>query len=173
MVLLLLDMSIGSKLQVFIAFSFRLPLTVLSMTHLLYSEHYNGSKEPQFTVANEVMLQQALLIWSLVSATIPSMKPFVRSFSMNMGFGAKTRDCMCRRTVAEANVFALQTIGSMPAPRAEVHSGRPISREANLDWRGDQSHTETDISGGSQRSSRPGGENRDSLSGSEDMIIST
>lgn len=170
MLLLRLNMSTSSKLQIILAFCFRLPLMILSGIHLLFSQHYIESREPQFTVTNEVMLQQALLIWSLVSATIPNMKPFVESLGMNMGLRRKTN--AHHRTLAADNVFALQTIGSIPAPRTERHSVYPFSHEFPPDWESDQPHIETVVIGGSRSNTRSGDdENRGSFNGSEEMII--
>lgn len=168
-ILLRLNMPIGSKLQVILAFSFRLPLMVLSGVHLLYSQHYLGSTEPQFTVTNEAMLQQALLIWSLVSATIPSMRPFIKSLGMNMGFG--TNPPGSHRTLAATNTFALQTIGSMPTTRVRRHSGYPLFHQFTPGWEGDESHTETVVTGGSRMHARSGDGIFGSLNGSEEMII--
>lgn len=78
-------MGLGSKLQVFLAFAFRLPLIAFSVLHLLYIARLVTSDEPLLAAAGPVAAQQAMLTWSLVSATIPNMKKFMKSFDMEFG----------------------------------------------------------------------------------------
>lgn len=82
-------MAIRSKLHVFLAFSFRLPLVVFSILHLKYTRQYTQSAEPLFAVTNPLLCQQAMLAWSLLSATIPNIKSFMRVFNFSMGMGAR------------------------------------------------------------------------------------
>jgi hypothetical protein len=79
-------MTFKQKSQVLLAFSFRIPLIAISSLHLVYFKPFPTSQEPQFAVTNVVLLQQAMVIWSLISATIPNMKNFMKSFSMHFSF---------------------------------------------------------------------------------------
>lgn len=81
-------MATRGKVQVFIAFSFRLPLIAFSVLHLKYIRDYPQSAEPLFAVTNTVLCQQAMLTWSLISATIPNIKSFMKVFNFSMGMGA-------------------------------------------------------------------------------------
>lgn len=81
-------MAIKSKFQVFLAFSFRLPLIILSILHLKYMREYTQAAEPLFAVTDPLLCQQAMLTWSLISATIPNVKGFMKVFSFAMGMGA-------------------------------------------------------------------------------------
>ncbi|KAH7130220.1 hypothetical protein B0J11DRAFT_522672 [Dendryphion nanum] len=73
------------KLQVAIAFSFRLPVIALSALHLHYMSSYINSTNPSKAIIPALVCQQFELSWSLLSATIPTLKAFMRSF--NSGFG--------------------------------------------------------------------------------------
>lgn len=73
------------KLQVVVAFSFRLPLVAFAGLHLhfihAYARNPNGTK----AIIPALICQQFQLFWSLLSATIPTLKAFMQSF--NSGFG--------------------------------------------------------------------------------------
>lgn len=87
------------KFQVFLAFVFRLPLVGLSALHLALFKGYSVStsslppsttasssgEQPQLAVARGLLLQQVMLAYSLVSATVPNLKSFMRSFSVGLG----------------------------------------------------------------------------------------
>lgn len=79
-------MTFTSKCQVTMAFSFRLPLIALSAIHLAYFDKYPASPEPQFAITNSLLFQQTMIVWSLISATVPNMKNFLKSFSIGFGF---------------------------------------------------------------------------------------
>lgn len=73
------------KIQVAIAFGFRVPLIAIAAVHLHYVAAYsNGANTPQ-AIIPALVLQQCELLWSLLSATIPTLKAFMRTF--NSGFG--------------------------------------------------------------------------------------
>ncbi|EHK18605.1 uncharacterized protein TRIVIDRAFT_78137 [Trichoderma virens Gv29-8] len=80
------NMSFSRKFQVALAFSFRLPLIAFSALHLAYFSKYPTSPEPQFAVTNSLLFQQTMIVWSLISATVPNMKNFLKSFSIGLGF---------------------------------------------------------------------------------------
>jgi hypothetical protein len=79
-------MSFTRKSQVAMIFSFRLLLIALSVCHLVYFDKYPTSAQPQFAVASSLLFQQVMIVWSLISATVPNMKNFLKSFSIGMGF---------------------------------------------------------------------------------------
>lgn len=85
-------MGLGAKFQVIFAFAFRLPLIALSGLHLSYMAHARASDEPLLAVVSPLVVEQAMLTWSLVSATIPNMKRFMRSFDMDFGIGVPRSD---------------------------------------------------------------------------------
>ncbi|KAF3074483.1 hypothetical protein CFAM422_003231 [Trichoderma lentiforme] len=80
------NMSFSRKCQVALAFSFRLPLIAFSAIHLAYFSKYPTSPEPQFAVTNSLLFQQTMIVWSLITATVPNMKNFLKSFSIGLGF---------------------------------------------------------------------------------------
>lgn len=78
-------MGLGAKLQVLFAFAFHLPLVALSALNLVYVAQLRINGAPHLAVASPMAVQQAMLTWSLVSATIPNMKRFMKSFDMDFG----------------------------------------------------------------------------------------
>lgn len=99
-------MRTGSKLQVIAAFLFRLPLIALSALHLHYFRRYVDSDVTLLAVTDTLVVQQWLLTWSLVSATIPNMKAFMKSFSTDFGIGLPRGT-----TNRSGNSHPLQSIG--------------------------------------------------------------
>ncbi|KAI0018941.1 hypothetical protein F4780DRAFT_477633 [Xylariomycetidae sp. FL0641] len=81
-----LNMSVKLKVEVILAFGLRLPLIAASWLHLRYFKRYSHSSQPQFAVTDALILQQVMVTWSLISATIPNLTSFLRSFSMSMSF---------------------------------------------------------------------------------------
>ncbi|KAJ9644849.1 hypothetical protein H2204_001311 [Knufia peltigerae] len=77
--------SFALKCQVVFAFSFRLPLVALSILHLKYISDYTTSRNPGLALVYALVLQQVQLCWSLISATVPNLKSFVKSFSSGFG----------------------------------------------------------------------------------------
>ncbi|KAK5454240.1 hypothetical protein LTS15_006240 [Exophiala xenobiotica] len=73
------------KCQVVLAFAFRLPLVALSVLHLKFISEYTTSQNPGVDLVPALALQQVQLCWSLMSATIPNLKSFVKSFSSGFG----------------------------------------------------------------------------------------
>ena len=58
---------------------------VLSVLHLHYVANYTNSDNPGVAIAPVIVLQQVELCWSLMSATIPNLQSFVKSFSSGFG----------------------------------------------------------------------------------------
>lgn len=73
------------KFQVVIAFGFRLPVMGFAAAHLHYVSKYAHSSNVSKAIIPALVFQQFELFWSLLAATIPTLKAFMRSF--NSGFG--------------------------------------------------------------------------------------
>jgi len=73
------------KAQVAIAFGFRLPLIGIAAVHLHYVSAYSNAANASRVIISALVVQQCELLWSLLSATIPTLKAFMRTF--NSGFG--------------------------------------------------------------------------------------
>ncbi|KAF2639092.1 hypothetical protein P280DRAFT_550562 [Massarina eburnea CBS 473.64] len=82
-----LQMPFRRKAQVVAAFSFRLPIIAVSITHYFSIQNSWSSVEPLYAITNPLIIQQAMLCWSLISATIPNLKAFMQSFSTEWGLG--------------------------------------------------------------------------------------
>ncbi|KIY02762.1 uncharacterized protein Z520_01227 [Fonsecaea multimorphosa CBS 102226] len=78
-------LALSMKFQVVLAFAFRLPVAMLSILHLHYVAVYTGSDNPGIAIVSVIVIQEVQLCWSLISATIPNLKSFVRSFSSGFG----------------------------------------------------------------------------------------
>ncbi|KIW69402.1 hypothetical protein PV04_05281 [Phialophora macrospora] len=78
-------LAFSMKCQVVLAFSFRLVVAALAILHLHYIADYTGSDNPGIAIVPVIVIQQVQLCWSLISATIPNLKSFVKSFSSGFG----------------------------------------------------------------------------------------
>lgn len=83
-----LNMKVKYKAQVILAFSFRLPMTVLSILHLKSLNTRTKTNDSQSSVTKRLLYLQAMLAWSLISATIPNMRGFIKSFGTSFGMPA-------------------------------------------------------------------------------------
>lgn len=72
-------------MQVILAFGLRLPVMGFAATHLHYVSNYAESTNVSQAMIPALVYQQFELFWSLLAATIPTLKAFMRSF--NSGFG--------------------------------------------------------------------------------------
>ncbi|RMZ87593.1 hypothetical protein DV736_g5187, partial [Chaetothyriales sp. CBS 134916] len=73
------------KFQVILAFLFRLPLIGLSVLRMHYVRKYTHSSDPGLAQEPILIVQQIYLCWSIISATIPNLQAFVRSFGSGFG----------------------------------------------------------------------------------------
>lgn len=98
------QLSLYMKFQVVLAFLFRLPyvehkvhwnvdnltenrLIALSVLRLHYVNEYTTSSNAGIAQEPILVIQQAYLCWTIISATIPNLKAFVRSFGSGFGIG--------------------------------------------------------------------------------------
>jgi hypothetical protein len=80
-------MPLKKKSQVVVAFAFRLPVVIFSALHFVHIRRYPTTDEPLYHVTGVIIQQQYMLLWSLISATIPNLKAFIQSFSLDFGMG--------------------------------------------------------------------------------------
>lgn len=121
-----LNMPFGMKFQVVAVFAFRAPLVILSALHLASIKDYQGSAEPQFAITTALLFQQAMVAWSLISATIPNLGCFVKSFSMGLGVPTGLE----RDGTSLHSAYALQTIGGSTVSGRPRETWGPSSEEA-------------------------------------------
>lgn len=79
------QMSIARKGQVVLAFAFRLGVAALAVVHLHYVAKYVDAPRTSFSIIPALVWQQIELCWALLTASIPNLKAFMKSF--NSGFG--------------------------------------------------------------------------------------
>ncbi|RFN45439.1 hypothetical protein FIE12Z_10305 [Fusarium flagelliforme] len=161
------NLACNRRWQVIVAFSFRLPLIAMSAVHVRALD-FPSTDEPQFRITKALMIQQIMVAWSLISATMPNLKNFMKSFRFNIGmnFGVDTS------AVSTPESIALQTFGgstpNSPSPAGTVSSnGRPYR------WRPDIISHLTTVTRGSDRSSLDDITEEEEVSrgGSQEMII--
>ncbi|KAH6957423.1 hypothetical protein DER45DRAFT_632280 [Fusarium avenaceum] len=158
------------KCQIVVAFSFRLPLIAISAVHLACSRTYPAAPEPQFAVTNALVWQQVMIAWSLISATVPNLKNFLKSFSIGMGFPVAFDLTMSGYTDA----YALQSLGrsrsvtTSAAAIAAKHTTRRASRGQSSSWDTDRVSNQNTTVYDRGYMSREG---QSSRAGSQEMII--
>lgn len=80
-----LQMSAYIKFTVIAAFAFRLPCIILSACHGTAISRFLASEDHGLAVANRLLWQQVVLGYALVSATIPTIKSFIRGYNKAIG----------------------------------------------------------------------------------------
>lgn len=166
------NMSVARKIQVIMAFSFRVPLVALSALHLAYFWNYPTSNEPQFAITNSLLFQQSMLVWSIISATVPNLKNFLKSFSIGMGFPLAFDISM----YGSNHTYPLQSLGnsrskatsSAVAGTAGASTSVSAHDPMDNDHRGKPQHWGSDQIANRDNASEEG---RSSRAGSQDMII--
>ncbi|KAL2204593.1 hypothetical protein CC79DRAFT_1323388 [Sarocladium strictum] len=174
------NMSLKRKIEVVLAFSFRLPLLVLSILHYTQVDKYQSSAEPQFAAANSALYLQVMVLWSFISATIPNLRNFMKSFSIGMGlpvtfsisgYGSGNMYAMhaMSKNKSKATGSALRgTNGGVSSSSATASQSRP--GEGSGAWRPDTtSRTKTTVHRSENRDDiSDGGDGRN---GSQELII--
>ncbi|KAH7351401.1 hypothetical protein BKA66DRAFT_279790 [Pyrenochaeta sp. MPI-SDFR-AT-0127] len=101
-----LQMSVFLKLQVLAVFSFRIPLIALTGLFLKYWVRSLSSSNPGVDRSPAIIFQQSQLCVSLMAATIPCLKSFIRSFDtgsgVKAGFGSSNEYGSSGRTGSNA-----------------------------------------------------------------------
>ena len=86
-----LQMKAYIKVTVVAAFAFRLPCVVLSSLHGVAIHRFVTSDDHGLSIANRLLWQQVVLGYALVSATIPTLKSFIRGYNKALGRDVSTR----------------------------------------------------------------------------------
>jgi hypothetical protein len=86
-----LQMKAYIKVTVVAAFAFRLPCVVLSSLHGASIHRFITADDPGLSIANRLLWQQVVLGYALVSATIPTLKSFIRGYNKAIGRDVSTR----------------------------------------------------------------------------------
>jgi hypothetical protein len=81
------QLTVSLKVQVVSAFLLRLPLVALSFLRLHYVSEYATAENAGLSQTPILTLAQVYICWSIISATIPNLKAFVRSFGSGFGIG--------------------------------------------------------------------------------------
>ncbi|OAX82275.1 hypothetical protein ACJ72_03369 [Emergomyces africanus] len=76
-----LHVQLKSKLVLLFAFSFRLPVIILAALRIFYLQKQQKMDDPIFYGVDPSVCMEVELHYSLIAATIPCLKPFVKSFN--------------------------------------------------------------------------------------------
>ncbi|KAK4543662.1 hypothetical protein LTR36_005307 [Oleoguttula mirabilis] len=88
-----LQMPLVSKLTVIVGFAFRLPASVITILRLVYMDNIlvaQHGEETTWTALAPVIYQQIELHFSIIAATVPCMRLFLKNF--NTGYLGTTAD---------------------------------------------------------------------------------
>ena len=84
-------MSNSIKVTVVAAFAFRLPCVVFSSLHGVAISRFVTANDHGLSIANRLLWQQVVLGYALVSATVPTMKSFIRGYNKALGRDVSTK----------------------------------------------------------------------------------
>lgn len=82
-----LQLTITTKGQIILSFAFRLICIVFSVLHFHYVNEYANFSNDGLNIVQILNMMQLGLCWSIMSATIPTLKAFVKSFNSGFGLG--------------------------------------------------------------------------------------
>lgn len=86
-----LQMKAYIKFTVVAAFAFRIPCVVLSALHGVAIHRFITAEDHGLSIANRLLWQQVVIGYSLVSATIPTLKSFIRGYNKALGREVSSR----------------------------------------------------------------------------------
>ncbi|GAB7354739.1 hypothetical protein MBLNU459_g5151t2 [Dothideomycetes sp. NU459] len=146
-------MSMSLKTQVVFAFLFRFPVAVFAIIHSQYVDDYTNSKHPGLAIVNALVWQESELGWSIVSASIPNLKGFMKSFSTGFGFEpggvttmskSRSQNVSGSQSRAYMDTYALDDLAKRPSSTARVESSlaqrlNPEQNEYSIEIRRDAS----------------------------------
>ncbi|KAJ1332068.1 cadherin EGF LAG seven-pass G-type receptor 1 [Microdochium nivale] len=112
------------KFQVVAAFLFRVPLIGLALVRLTLLNANAASTEPLFAVTNVISVNQVILCWSIISANIPNLKQFLKSFFTGLGYPLNLDDTRVYGSSHAGNNYALRSV-------TRRTNGRSASASAN------------------------------------------
>ncbi|KAK3699759.1 hypothetical protein LTR37_016268 [Vermiconidia calcicola] len=80
-----LQMKTRLKAQVVSAFMFRICVAGLAVMHAVYVSDYEEHSPPSLAMVRAIVVAEVEICWSLVSAAIPNLKNFLKSFGTGFG----------------------------------------------------------------------------------------
>ncbi|KAK8092542.1 hypothetical protein PG999_014741 [Apiospora kogelbergensis] len=120
-----LKLTKGVRFTVALGFSFRLLIVPLAVLRLSTFRAAAASADAQLAVADSQVLQQAALVVSLTSASIPNLRTFMRSIDCGFALPAPSR-------AGDTRAYALRTFGgSTIVSGRSGGGGKDINRNAN------------------------------------------
>ena len=103
---------------------------MLAVLHLHYVSSYTAARNPGLALVPVLVCQQIELCWSLISATIPNLKAFVKSFSTGFGFSADFEvQTEYGAKYGSNGAYELGSRGRSRAHSSQKSHGRSVDRE--------------------------------------------
>ncbi|KAK3705641.1 hypothetical protein LTR37_013249 [Vermiconidia calcicola] len=125
-----LEAAIATKLNVTLAFCFRLPLVIIIAIRLLNFPANTLTRDPTLRLDLFVVWSQTQMFWSIISAIIPSLRPFLRGLSTyTEDLGGSTTDPHSQR-YAKPSEYELSNLRST-ASNSNHHQSQSQSH-----WKG-------------------------------------
>ena len=138
----------------------------VAIIHVVYVYHFEKSSHPSLAMVPTIVIAQTELCWSLVSATIPNLKNFMKSFSTGFGhefgLGTITSGYMMSGGSQNANRGNNIQLSNMSKQRSNTDSPRKFA--SKLDRSGNAYDIE--VSRGRQHDAQSVGSGK-----SQEMII--
>lgn len=120
-----LKLTKGVRFTVALGFSFRLLIVPLAVLRLSTFRAAAASADAQLAVADSLVLQQAALVVSLTSASIPNLRTFMRSIDCGFALPAPSR-------AGDTRAYALRTFGgSTIVSGRSGGGGKDMNRDTN------------------------------------------
>ncbi|KAK3704773.1 hypothetical protein LTR37_013604 [Vermiconidia calcicola] len=125
-----LKAAITTKLNVTLAFCFRLLLAIIIAIRLLNFPANTLTRDPTLRLDLFVVWSQTQMFWSIISAIIPSLRPFLRGLSTyTEGLGGSTTDPHSQR-YAKPSEYELSNL------RSTASNSNHHLRKSQSHWKG-------------------------------------
>ncbi|CAK1363244.1 unnamed protein product [Cercospora beticola] len=122
-----LQTELSKKVTVISVFSLRLPVIIAAILRIHYLGDMLGSSEPLLRGVPSFICLNIEMHWSLIAATIPTLKPFVGAF--NTGWGTYDTQGISGYGQGSGNSYALRSLGRRSARSGKA--GTPAAGTQN------------------------------------------
>ncbi|KAK5114229.1 hypothetical protein LTR85_010294 [Meristemomyces frigidus] len=160
-----LQTSLARKSRVVLAFGLRLPVIALAALRLYYIDQEVSAANPTLVGAVPALLTQLEIFYSIMSATIPCLRPFLAGFITNYGAmggdtvmgGSQIGTSSKRDAKGSKGSFAMTSLSSGPEKSAaSAKHGKSATRSANREmnedmFRPNRQTNQTSVTHGSAR----------------------
>ncbi|KAK5120384.1 hypothetical protein LTR85_006323 [Meristemomyces frigidus] len=122
-----LQMSVQRKITVMAAFAFRVGVAIIFIVYLESYIHFRQHGKDSIGAVNSIILQEVLIAYSLISATIPCLKGFLGRFQT--GDLAKLSESETRQTYGSRGGAQSQSYALSSLDREGMSRRRPTQKD--------------------------------------------